>query len=1003
MNRSLPILLSVFLFLCAAPLWGQGREIRGRVTAATGEPVAGATVTVRGTRLAVVTEEDGSFVIETPPGEVTLVVSTLGYRTRQVTVPVGQAAVNVTLELDPLKLEELVVTGRATETTRRNLANAISTVTADELERAPAASVEHELQGKVAGAQIETNSGSPGGGVQVRLRGTSTINAESQPLYVVDGVVISDVAIPSNQDAVTRSTAGSNAAPVQDNLVNRVVDLNPEDIERVEVLKGASAAAIYGQKAANGVIVITTKRGTPGAPRVRLSQKFGFFDLATELGFRQFETVDEAVAAYGDPARAFFDPQSGRPKRVFDQEQLLAGRNDLSSETSVSVSGGSEATQYYVNGLWKNDEGIIQNTGFEKQSLRVNVDQQIGSRLKVSVSSNLIHTLAQRGLTNNDNSGTSFYMVFPFTPNFVDLRQRRNGTFPANPFERSNPLQTAALMKNNESVWRLIGGLSATWEPIRTTEHSVSFIGNFGVDHFNQTNDLFFPPDLQFEPQDGFPGTSLLSEAGDLNLNVGGNLVWSYTPESGAFRLTTSGGTSYERTRLDLSRVVSRGLSVERVDAGSSIDVQEEREEIRAVGFYLQEELLLLDERLLLSGGGRFDRSSTIGNDDRFFFYPKAAASYRFPELLGSGTELKLRTAWGQSGNLPLFGQKFTALKPNQNIEGISGLVLGDTIGDSGIKPERQSEVEGGFDLTLAGGRLSLEFTGYQKNITDLLQIPEVAQSSGFEAEIFNSGELRVRGIEAALAATPIQGRNFNWLTRTTFFLDRSKVLDLGTRPNGEAIEPFRTGGFGTALGAFEVEVGESATQIVAVISQGDSSFVAKVGDATPDFKVGFTNDLTLGNFDLYTLWDWQAGGTVINLTKLLFDFGQNTKDYDQDPRFVKNIGPVEVNDTLTAGERRIVGFGVETRPYIEPATYLKLREVSLSYTLPENLRTTLFAGRVRDARLTFSARNLLKFDKYSGFDPEVSNFGNQSIARNIDVAPYPPSRSFWLGIDFTF
>ena len=245
-----------------------------------------------------------------------------------------------------------MVTGRGTGIERRNLPNAVATVSGEELSRVTAQSIEHALQGKVAGADIQTNSGAPGGGAQVRLRGVTTISASASPLYVVDGVIISNVAIPSNQNAVTRAGSGSNASSAQDAPVNRVVDLNPADIENIEILKGASASAIYGSKASNGVIIITTKRGREGRPQINFTQRFGFFDLSEKLGFRTFEDAAEVDAAFGAGTAADVGFVAGE---TFDHEQALAGRNALSSETQMSVSGGSENTSYFLSGVWKND------------------------------------------------------------------------------------------------------------------------------------------------------------------------------------------------------------------------------------------------------------------------------------------------------------------------------------------------------------------------------------------------------------------------------------------------------------------------------------------------------------------------------------------------------------------------------------------------------------------------------------------------------------------------
>jgi TonB-linked SusC/RagA family outer membrane protein len=991
------VLVAFFLFATGAA--AQQREVTGRVTTADGATaIPGATVTIAGTGVGALTDASGNFRITVPPGPVVLQVRSIGYSSRDVTVPANQNTVAIQLEVDVLRLDELVVTGRATAISRRNLANAVSKVSAEQVERVPAESIEKALQGKVAGAIIETNSGAPGGGVQVRLRGVTTINGDADPLYVVDGIVLSNAAIPSNQNAVTESSGGSNPSLDQDAVVNRIVDLNPNDIESIEILKGPSAAAIYGAKAANGVIIITTKRGRPGEARFNLTQRFGVFDLSNKLGFRTFETADEAAAAFGNSARQFFD-SSGRPLGVFDHEEELAGRNPLSHETTFSVSGGTEATRYFASGLWKSDGGIIDNTGFDKHGVRLNLDQRLGDRVDITLNSNVLHTLARRGLTNNDNSGTSFYMVFPFTPNFVDLRAEPSGSYPDNPFERSNPLQTAALMQNDEDVWRLISSANLNFQALRSGAHSLQLQVVGGIDYFAQDNELVFPPELQFEPNDdGLPGTSLLSKSDDLKLNLSANLVYSFAPTDATWQSTTSGGVAFDDDDLNITRIVSRNLIAGKtnVDAGTEITVREIRQRVKDFGVFLQEDLLMLNGRLLLSAGVRADRSSANGEVDQYFFYPKAAGSYRFTEV-GSGIdELKLRAAYGQSGNRPLFGQKFTPLTGNRNIQGLPGLSVVGTTGDPQLEPERQSEIEGGFDAILFGARANLSVTGFQKNITQLLLQRELAPSSGFVLETFNGGEMRVRGIEVQLDANPIRRDRFNWFTTATFYRDKSKVVAL-------PVPTFRTGGFGTALGAYEIAEGNSATQIVANVAEGDSTVVRPVGDANPDFRVGFSNELTIGPVNLFGLFEWSQGGTIINLTKLLFDFGQNTADYDTDPQYVGNIGPLVIDDTLTLGERRVTGFGVETRPYIESATFLKLRELTLAYAVPENVVRSLFAGSVTSARLALSGRNLLTWTDYTGLDPEVSNFGNQPIARNIDVAPFPPSRSFWLSIDVAF
>src|SRR5688500_1749911 len=273
------LLLLVLSALWSAPAMAQRRVVTGTVVdSVTSVPVQGATVAVRGTRLVTTAGEGGRFTLaNVPAGDVRVTVRRIGYRARDVVLPAGTSELRVVLAPDLLQLTEVVVTGQATAIERRNLPNAVATVTGEEVSRVSSQSIEHALQGKVAGAVISTNSGAPGGGVQVRMRGVTSINAQSEPLYVVDGVLLSNVAIPSNQNAVTNAAGGSNPSLDQDAQVNRIADLNPNDIESVEILKGASASAIYGSRASNGVVIITTKRGRTGRPELRLTQRFGFY------------------------------------------------------------------------------------------------------------------------------------------------------------------------------------------------------------------------------------------------------------------------------------------------------------------------------------------------------------------------------------------------------------------------------------------------------------------------------------------------------------------------------------------------------------------------------------------------------------------------------------------------------------------------------------------------------------------------------------------------------
>ncbi len=1016
MRYRLGLLTMTLLFAATTGLSAQQRTVRGTVTdQLSAQPISFAQVNVRGTTVGAIADQNGGFVIEgAPAAEFTLVVTRIGYRSAEVQVPAGQNTVSVQLAIDYLQVEELVVTGRATAARRINLPNPVETISGEELEEVPSETIDKALQGRVAGAVIASNSGAPGGGLQLNIRGSSSVNAAAEPLYIIDGVVVSNIAIPSNANEITNAAGGSNPSLEQDVLQNRIADINPEDIESIEVLKGASAAAIYGVKASNGVVIIRTKRGEEGPPRIRGKILGGYFDLSNKLGFRNFADVDEAVGTFGETARQFFTGQ------IFDHEEELAGRNDLSFDASANVSGGTaEGLQYFGSTSWKNDEGIIANTGFERQAARLNLRTDLG-RANVNLNTNIIRSNAQRGLTNNDNSQTSYYMTFPATPNFVDLSEQADGTFPVNPFvgNGSNPIQTAALMDNDEEVWRLLVSGNIDFLLWESDEHTLNLVTTGGVDYFNQENRIFSPPALHFESFDGRPGTALLSNSANTSFNVSVNGIWRYTPASGA-TFTTSAGLNYDYANLEISRLIGRDLTAgkAKVDAATEVQIRENQARVEDFGFFLQEEVLLLDNRLLLTGMVRFDQSSANGDPTELFVFPKGAVSYRFPDLGGIFDEIKLRAAVGQTANQPLCDpregcQKFTSLVLDRNIEGIGGFALEGTVGGgSELKPERMTEFEGGVDITAFNNRASLELTGYVQNVSDLIIEATVAPSTGFSDVIFNGGELRNWGIEVALGATPIVSSDLTWTSRTTFYMNRSEV----TRLDVPAFEA--DAGFALFLGGFFIEEGSSLTQIVGTDPrctatgqpfEGCRSLAGhtKLGNSDPDFNMAFTNSLALGDFELFTLFEWRQGQEIINLTELLFDASFNSVDFGSPDDFFANAGTDfsgdDCNPDCSGAERLAAFVNGFSSPYTQPASFLKAREISISYTLPESATQSLFSGFFDSIRLRASARNLFTISDYRGLDPEVSNFGNQQVGRSIDVAPFPPSRSFWLGLDFT-
>ncbi len=972
----------------ATPAPPRTRSVRGKVTESSGEPLAAAQVQVAGIPDATVfTEADGTFVFENlPAGKITLDITAPEHETQVVDVAPDKDSVAIKLGL--ATGEQIVIEGRAPSITKENITGGGSVIKGQDLTRVSAATLDDAMVGKLAGANLQANSGAPGGGAQLRLRGISTINGQSSPLYVIDGVIISNITTSSGINAITAAAGNGGLPSNQDNPVNRVADLNPNDIESVEVLKGASAAALYGSKAANGVVIITTKHGKQGENHASVTQRIGFSQASNTYGSRHWGSVAEVRGFYcADPtapacdANPYVQAYVAANGRTFDHEAEIL-RTPFLMETLADLTGGTENGNYYGSLLLTDQPAVMKGTFYQKQSGRVAVGYKFGDRVKLSLTSNVLHSDSDRGVTNNDNTGTSQYFVLSATPNFVDLNPV-NGVYPQNLGKNlhANPLQTVAELQNHEELTRLISGGSATVDAYASpdNEHRVLLRGNVGIDMFTQKNHVLSPADLTFENDDKLPGTVVDGTTNNTNFNLGTSAVWNYTPHAGGVRSALTGGLTFESVNTHSVTSLARNLTAGelKVDTASFLRDSENNLQTKEVGGYVQEEVALLDDRLSVLGGLLSERSSLNGDDNKYYFYPKLGAAYSLirparpgeAPLFQGFESLRVRAAYGETGNRPNYGYKFTPLNAVNTIAGTAGVVLGASAGDPNIQPERQREFEGGIDAATKDQRVVAEVTVYQRNISNMLLQQALATTTGFTTQFTNGGGMRNRGVEAAVAVKPIPG--FDWTSRGTLTLNRSLITDLPAN-----IPPFLVPvGFGASLGAYQIKPGQSATAIVATVN----GKLMQVGDGEPDFRIGWSNVINWGDFAFSTLLDWQHGSKVINLTTQAYDLNGNAPDQ------------------AAAAKRVALLMSGDPRPYIEDGSFVKVREISVAYNLPRHVVSQL--GPVKSLQVSASGRNLLTFTGYTGLDPEVSNFGNQSIARNYDVTPYPPSRTFWLSV----
>src|SRR5215467_385771 len=398
------------------------RRVTGKVTEeGTNAPIASATVSVQGTTLVGLAGADGSFTLNNvPAGAQTLIARRIGFRRTVVTLSAEASTANVVMAHDPLELEEVVVTGQATSVSTQNAANAVTVVSTEVINAVPQQNIENAMQGKIPGAVITQNNGAPGGGVQVSIRGSNTVNGAFLPLYVVDGIIVNNDATPIGLNSITG--AGGGITSTQDQQVNRIADINPEDIADIQVLKGPAAGAIYGSRGANGVVVITTKHGQAGRPSFNLIQGLGTQTLGHTYDMRCFSFTDAVAEAKSDFGITLTPDMYAGCK---DPQKTLYGNHFLSYETNVSMRGGTNdaATTYFMSGTMNHDAGLAINSGATRQSLLLNVNQVEGSSLNLRGTANILHTLTERGISGNDNNNIAPYTILGTTPTYFDYRR----------------------------------------------------------------------------------------------------------------------------------------------------------------------------------------------------------------------------------------------------------------------------------------------------------------------------------------------------------------------------------------------------------------------------------------------------------------------------------------------------------------------------------------------------------------------------------------------------
>jgi TonB-linked SusC/RagA family outer membrane protein len=965
--------------------------IKGKVIdVKTREAIIGATILQKSTTNGVATDIKGAFQLHAQGSlPITLSISLIGYRSQEVEVYDASETIIVALNEDYNALDEVVITGLATKTKRANLANAITTITAKELiGTITPETVDNALYGRVPGATVRTNSGAPGGGVSIQLRGINSLQGASQPLYIVDGVYLNNDVLRTGRSTLT-SAGGSG----EDDAANRLADLNPDDIETIEILKGPSASAIYGTRANAGVIIITTKKGKEGKTQIRFTQEVGYAELSKRVGSASWN--EDKIRLFYPTASQEIELQryhdavaKGRAENDF--EELLYGEKPLITNTNLSVSGGNEKTKFYVSGNISQEGGIIKHTGFDRKSIRLNLDHKFNNWVNFTINSNYLYTNNDRGFTGNQNrSGSSIGYILGYTPNYYDPRPV-NGVYPDNPYVASaneNPLELRDKAINNAKVNRFIQAANVDAVFFRNDNASLHLALQGGIDYLTQKSFEYFPEYLQLQRSTQNPGILYIGNAYNTNLNFQGFLI--HNQQIKKVNLVTQAGAVALQNEQESIFNQSQGLVSNQKNLEQATVINAPSHSItkgKDFSLVAQEEANY-DDKIIATFGIRFDKSTLNGDANKYYAFPKASVAANLNNFsfwnVNTVSLLKLRVAYGETGGLPPFGATFTSLS-TVVLGGLLGSVVGSSAGNINIKPERAGELELGFNVGFLKNRILFEATYYDKTVRDLIQTLNMSPASGVGSQRVNGTTLKNKGVELGLTVIPLSTDNATWTSRILYWSNRSKITKL-------AVPSYTSGVYGLAYGTYLFEEGYSPTTIVGNPRKDNGEYTI-YGNSQPDFQSSWYNNISfLNRFDFSFLLDWKKGGQVMNITLYNTDNGGTTPDWNDDWN----------NDGIPNGKDRN-GKGT-AGVYVQEGGYLKLREIALKYTIPQKIVGSLFFNFINRLQLGVSANNIFSISKYPGYDPEVNSFGTTATNTGSDLFNYPPSRRILFNLQVEF
>lgn len=965
--------------LISFSIHAQNFSIEGTVKDVDNNPLPGVTVTIKGTTIGTTTNTDGQYSLSgnIENGDV-VTYSFIGMQPVERIIS-DTTNYNITMRSSMIGLNEVVVVGYGIQK-KKDITGSVALVESDELESRPNTKLGSLIQGRAAGVRVVSSSGKPSQGINIRVRGTNSITAGSEPLYVIDGVPTSD----------TRS-------------------LNPSDIESLTVLKDASSAAIYGAQGANGVVLITTKTGDSEKPQVRVNAYGGYSEVWKTLDVLNGEQYRDLMTEMGQNTNwERYNKNTDWQNKVFQR--------GASQNYQVSISGKNDFTNYYISGGWVEQKGAVRSTMMNRANFKINLDQKINNWLKVGTR---VAYTKYSDVDVNDNSPVNNGGVLIGainTPSVIGVFND-DGTYTSNPFQNwENPLASTDGSDRIYNSQRFIGNFYAQ---INLAD-GLSFKSNIGVDNAFGIYDYFLDP---------FTTSYGIAKEGIGTNNTDKSSFWmlentfNFKKEIGKHNFNALAGTVSQKYKWEDSKITREkfsGNGVKTTNGGSTIVTAENTKQEKTNSSFISRLNYAFDDKYLLTANFRIDGSSVFGPEQRWGYFPSFSVGWRlshedFMERIDILNDMKIRLGWGIVGNDQIEQYAYFGRVGAGANYPIGGQALPGTypaaLTNNKLKWEESEQTNIGIDLSLYKGRVSIIADAYIRYTRDLLLNAPLPHSTGFDNALQNIGNLENKGMEFSVNTVNIDNA-IRWNSTLNISFNRNKVTNLVTESlpmgniagRGEAIlleegQPLGTL-YGYVWGGVDPETGNAYY----IDQAGESTFTPSpddrqiIGNANPDFFFGINNEISYKNFGLNIFFEGQQGNDMLNATRIESESMSDPKNQliAVDNRW-RNSGDVTNIPRATWGETD--NSRISTR-FIEDGSYMRLKTLTVSYNLPVQMISKI---NLQQVKIYATAENLLTFTNYSGFDPEVNTYGGDNVLKGVDYGTYPQTRSIILGLNVTF